>query len=70
MTAARLTQQAAETLLTGAPTARVTQQAAEALLQPTPRARLTAQAVEILRSVADGAGATPRRPVMILCVSG
>jgi hypothetical protein len=70
VTTARLTQQAAETLLTGAPAARLTQHAAEALHGGTPTGRVTLQAIEALHSTALAPPpASPRRPIMILCVT-
>jgi hypothetical protein len=68
MTAARLTQQAAEALLQPVPRARLGQQAGEVLVRQAPRGRVTGQALDVPRSVADGAGPAARRPVMILCV--
>jgi hypothetical protein len=70
MTTARLTQQAAETLLEGAPAARLTQQVGEVLLIGRPLARATFQAIEALHSTAMATPPTSsRRPVMIVCVA-
>jgi Mg-chelatase subunit ChlD len=70
MTNARLTQQAAETLLAGTPSVRSTQQAAETLLTGTPLARATLVATEVLHSTAQvSPPPSERRPVVIICVT-
>jgi hypothetical protein len=66
MGAARLTQQAVESLQQGASTARLTQQTVELLVQGTPGARISQQAVEVLIQTGNWARLT-QQAIEILC---